>query len=301
MRGLKELRIFVETCHQGSLSACARKLDLSPALVSAAIKRLESDLETQLFVRSTRSLRLTLEGERFLAGCREALDLLDETRASMDQSRAELSGVLQLSAPSDLGRNLLIPWLDDFMEQHPRVKARLQFSDTLADLYSHPVDLALRYGEPRDSGLIALPVALQNRPVLCASPAYLKLHGLPETPTDLLQHNCLCHALSDTLHDRWTFHKGEETVTVEVAGDRQCKDGDVTRRWAVGGRGIALKSKLDIAWDLREGRLVELDLGWSFAPFPLYLLSAQRRLLNPTVLALKDHLVDRVAALLASV
>lgn len=300
MKSLKELRIFVETCREGSLSACARKLDLSPALVSAAIKRLEAELDTPLFVRSTRSLRLTLEGERFLSGCREALELLDETRASLDRSRIELRGVLQLSAPSDLGRNLLLPWLDDFMEQHPRVKARLQFSDSLADLYSQPVDLALRYGEPRDSGLIALPIALQNRPVLCASPAYLARHGRPETPTDLLQHNCLCHALSDTLHDRWTFHREGETVTVEVAGDRQCKDGDVTRRWAVAGRGIALKSRLDIALELRDGRLVELDLGWSFAPFPLYLLCAQRRLLNPTVLALKDHLVERVAAVLTS-
>lgn len=299
LKNLHDLRIFCETAQQGSLSACARKMDLSPAVVSASLKRLEADLGALLFIRSTRNLRLTQKGEQFLRHCTDALAILDEATTQMHSEDTELSGVIQLSAPSDLGRNLLLPWLDEFMTLHQKLEIRLQLSDSPADLYSQPVDLALRYGKPKDSGFIAIPVAPNNVPVLCASPSYIERFGSPKTLQELTQHNCLCHGHNDTLHTRWVFNKDNKNTSIDVTGNRQCKDGDVTRKWAIAGKGIARKFHLDIVQDVIQGRLIELDVdGWQGETFPLNLICAERRLLSPTVSAFKTHLQQKVAALL---
>lgn len=298
MKNLQDLRIFSETARLGSLSACARQMDITPAVASAAIKRLEAELDALLFIRSTRSLRLSEQGERFLPQCQEALALLDDGVAALRQQSQELSGQLRLSASSDLGRNLLLPWLDAFMDAHPKVRLRLHLSDTPADLYSQSVDLAVRYGVPRDSSLVAVPLVPENQVVLCAAPAYIQRFGAPETPQDLTQHNCLCLGHNDTLHTRWTFVQGSQSTYVDVAGNRDSKDGDVIRRWAVAGKGIARKSRLDVARELRSGALVEINVGWQSENYPLNLLCPERRLMNATVQALKGHLMDSVQAII---
>lgn len=197
MKALQELDIFVRTVDNGSLSATARALDLTPAATSAALKRLEAELGVQLFVRSTRSLRLTPHGELFLEQCRPALAALQQVSQQLAAGEQSLRGVLKLSAPSDLGRNLLLPWLDEFQNLHPQVDIRLQLSDRMANVYSEPVDAAFRYGKPPDSSLVALPLAPSNRRVLCASPAYLAKHGAPATPHELTGHDCLCFMFGD--------------------------------------------------------------------------------------------------------
>ncbi|MGP6219051.1 LysR family transcriptional regulator, partial [Pseudomonas paraeruginosa] len=168
-----DLQVFVHTSDSGSLSAAARQLDISPAVASAALKRLESELEVRLFARSTRSLRLTPEGDAFLLHARASLRSLEEGRRLLQGGKDQIAGVLQLSAPSDFGRNLLLPWLDEFQARYPRLSLRLLLGDRVADLYRQPVDVAIRYGAPADSSLVALPLAADNRRVLCAAPAYL--------------------------------------------------------------------------------------------------------------------------------
>lgn len=303
MKNLQDLRIFLETARLGSLSACARQMNITPAVASAAIKRLEAELDALLFIRSTRSLRLTEQGERFLPQCQEALALLDDGVAALREQSNELSGQVRLSAPSDLGRNLLLPWLDAFMDAHPKVRLRLHLSDAPADLYSQSVDLAVRYGAPKDSSLIAVPLAPENQVILCAAPAYIQRFGSPKTPEELTQHNCLCLGHNDTLHTRWTFvrknkEQNVETQQVEVTGNRDSKDGDAIRLWALAGKGIARKSRLDVIRELRTGALVEIDVGWQSENYPLNLMCAERRLMNATVQALKEHLAKCVQSLL---
>jgi DNA-binding transcriptional LysR family regulator len=123
-------------------------MDMSAAVASAALKRIEQQLGTRLLARSTRSLRLTAEGEGFLEYARAALSNLDEGRRLLARGQDQVSGVLQLSAPSDFGRNLLLPWLDEFQREHPKLTVRLLLGDRIADLFRQPVDIALRYGEP---------------------------------------------------------------------------------------------------------------------------------------------------------
>ncbi|HVH34745.1 MAG TPA: LysR family transcriptional regulator [Tahibacter sp.] len=297
MKALMELEFFVRAADSGSFSAAARSLDLSPAAASAAIKRLETELQVRLFVRSTRSLRLTPDGERFLQHCRVALQALADGEQALRGDGSALRGSLQLSLPSDLGRHTVLPWLDAFLARHPALRLRVQLSDRVADVYREPVDLALRYGAPVDSALIALPLLPQNRRVLCAAPAYLARAGRPAQPQDLRRHNCLRFLLSDELHARWRFHGAHGDSVVTVDGDRISDDGEAVRRWAAAGHGIAYKSWLDIYADVQDGRLEPLLPQWRGESAPLNLICADRRLLSPAVQALREFLVARCAEL----
>lgn len=300
MKSLQDLDIFVRTVDSGSLSATARALDLTPAAASAALKRLEAELGVALFVRSTRSLRLTQEGGLFLEQCRPALAALHQVRSQLQDGRASaLTGTLQLAAPSDLGRNVLLPWLDAFQSEHPGIDLRLQLSDRVANVYSEPVDAAFRYGAPQDSGLVALPLVPEHRRVLCAAPAYLQAHGAPDTPHALAGHDALCFTLGEDVHDRWHFWDaaGHEVV-VRMRSRNVANDGDVVRRWAVLGRGIAYKSYFDVAHDLAAGRLVPLCPGWTTEAVPLYLVVPSRHQLTPLVRALRDFMAGRLQGLM---
>lgn len=293
-----DLQLFVRTAEQGSLSAAARLLDLSPAVASAALKRLEAQLGVRLLARSTRSLRLTAEGEGFLAHARAALTSLDEGRRLLARGQDEVSGVLQLSAPSDFGRNVLLPWLNELQRAHPRLKVRLLLGDRNADLFRQPVDIALRYGAPQDSSLVAVPLCPDNRRVLCAAPAYLARHGEPRSIAALQDHNCLLYQLGSGVHDHWRFDLKGSDESVLVGGDRFCDDADVVRRWALAGVGIAYKSWLDVATDVRAGRLRVLLNQYRGEPAPLNLLSTHRAQLSKPVQLLIEQLQKRCRLLL---
>ncbi|WP_298183957.1 LysR family transcriptional regulator [uncultured Pseudomonas sp.] len=294
-----DLQLFVCTADLGSLSAAARRLDISPAVASAALKRLEQQLQARLFNRSTRSLRLTPEGELFLGNARLALQSLDEGRQQLAGSKVGISGPLQLSAPSDFGRNTLLPWLDEFQQAHPQVQLRLLLGDRVADLFREPVDIALRYGAPEDSSLVALPVAASNRRVVCAAPQYLQRRGAPETVAALAEHNCLLYMLGGRAHDRWRFSDGRREQSISVKGDRVSDDADVVRRWAVSGAGVVYKSWLDVAGDVQAGRLRVLLPELLGERTPLNLICAHRAQLSKPVLLLREFVQTRCAELLA--
>lgn len=294
-----DLQLFVRAADLGSLSAAARVMDLSAAVASAALKRIEQHLGARLLARSTRSLRLTAEGEGFLEYARAALGSLEEGRRLLTSGQDQVSGVLQLSAPSDLGRNLLLPWLDAFQCEHPGLTVRLLLGDRIADLFKQPVDIALRYGEPEDSSLVALPVAPDNYRVLCASPDYLARHGEPHQLEQLAQHNCLLYMLGTRVHDRWCFHDGKREVSLTVSGDRFSDDADVVRRWAVAGAGVAYKSWLDVSTDVLAGRLKILLPQLRCERAPLNLLCAHRAQLSKPINLLREMLQARCGQLTA--
>ncbi len=296
MRAFSDLQLFIATVEAGSLSAAARKLGLTPAAASAALQRLEGELGVPLLLRSTRRQRITPQGELFLASARQAIDLIESAGQQIRCGQVVAAGSLQVSMPSDLGRHVLLPWLSEFMAAHPRVSLRLQISDRLADVYGQPVDIAIRYGVPPDSDLVALPLAPDARRVLVASPRYIERHGAVRHPEELAEHNCLCYVLGEQVHQRWRFWSEGQALDVEVRGDRQADDGEVVRRWAVDGLGIAYKSELDVRADLRAGRLVALCPAWRGEVSPLHLLCADRRQLGPAVRLLQAFLAERLTA-----
>jgi DNA-binding transcriptional LysR family regulator len=289
------LDIFIRVADSGSLSAAARSLDLTPAAVSASVKRLEADVGALLFVRTTRQLRLTQAGEHFLQHAREGVQAIEKGLLALRQPERTLEGLLRMSMPSDLGRSLVVGWLDAFVEQHPGVQLQLDVSDRLADVFRQPVDVALRYGHPNDSSMVALPIAAANRRVLCAAPTYLVRHGAPRSPADLAHHACVCFVLGQRVHDEWGFTRGGETLRVPVQRSRSASDGHVVHRWMLDGHGIGYKSALDVSQSLHSGRLVALCTDWQTESAPLLLLCPQRREISPMVTALRDFLRQRCA------
>jgi len=296
---LDDLTVFVLAVDNGSLSAAARLFNIVPAAASAAIKRLERELGARLLARSTRSLRLTQEGERYLDYARRALEDLQAGKDSLAYGQKSVGGDFVLSVPSDLGRCVLAGWLDEFQTLHPALTLQVRIGDRLVDMFKQRVDAVVRYGIPDDSTLIALPLAPENRRVLCAAPAYFARHGAPKAPRDLRQHNCLLLSLSDTMHDHWTFGEGSGEQVVRVNGNRSSDDGELVRRWAVSGQGIAYKSRLDVLADLRAGRLVPALQDWTTEHAPLHFISTQRVTQSPALGKLREYLHERIAAYLA--
>ena len=294
IRNLQDLELFVATADHGGLSAAARLLDISPAVASAALKRLETDLDTPLFVRTTRSMRLTLAGERLLARARPLLDGLRDTEEELAAGHDKVEGQLQISMPSDLGRHVVLPWLNEFQARHPDVKLRLQLTDRLADIYREPVDIALRFGKPPESGMVALPLLQDNPRVLCAAPSYLARRGVPASPHELPGHNCLCFMLDDAVNDRWSFRKGEEEIEVTVQGDRVAGDSEIVRRWALDGLGLCYRSRIDVQADLSSGRLRIVCPDWAGDNVPLYMVLANRKQVSPAVRVLREFLLGRM-------
>jgi len=298
MTSIIDLEVFVRTADTGSLSGAARGLGLTPAAASIALKRLETRLGLRLFARSTRSMRLTEEGRRYLDSVRVALAALNEGEQALKQQSQGLTGLLQVAAPSDFGRNVVLGWLDAFKAEHPHIRLQLMLNDSNADLFRDTVDIALRFGVPRDSSLVALPIAPDHHRVACASPTYLSRHGTPQHPAQLSAHSALRYMRQGQVSKTWRFCQGAHVEEVEVSGDFLSDDGEVVRRWALAGHGIAYKARLDVVGDLAAGRLVALFEGWQGEPAPFNLMCPHRLQVSERVKVLQRFLQERCQTLL---
>ncbi|MGG1949460.1 LysR family transcriptional regulator [Trinickia sp. NRRL B-1857] len=296
---LDDVQIFVHTVDYGSFSEAARQLNIAPAHASASVQRLEKALDARLFTRSTRSMQLSEAGERYLPHARVMIGAVEQGEQALASGRGALSGPLRLSAPSDFGRNLLLPWLDEFQHRHPGLSLHLKMSDRAADLIRQPLDAVVRYGALPDSSLLALKLVDDNRRALCAAPSYLQRYGTPAKVEDLRRHNCLRYVWSEQIHERWRFTPPGGERTVAVTGNRISDDADAVRRWAVAGEGIVYKSRLDLIDDLKAGRLVEIFPPEHCEPAPLHLICAHRAQLTPSIVELHAFLSERCSALLA--
>ena len=289
-----DLRVLVQTAHGGTLTAAARALGITPAAASATLKRLEAQLGTRLFERSTRAMRLTPQGQVLLDYAARAFELLDEGESQVTADRAELVGTVRVAAPSDLTRNILLPLFDEFMAGHPGLQLQLSVGDRVLDVLRDEVDLAIRYGTLPDSRLVARALAIA-RPVCSASPEYLRRHPAPRTPRDLAQHNCITFDRAGRRHRAWRFCRDGQWTEVRVDGDRSADDASLAREWALAGRGVILKSEIDQRRDLDSGALVPLLTDWQTEPYPLHALLPSGRFVPHRVRALLDFLAARFA------
>ncbi|WP_339446956.1 LysR family transcriptional regulator [Pseudomonas sp. EA_5y_Pfl2_R50] len=290
---IDDLGLFTRSAALGSFTAAALEADLLPGQVAAAIKRLERELDVRLFARTTRSLRLTAEGEQYLPTAHSVLEALKQGKENLRGENTALRGVLQVTAPSDLGRNILLPWLTLFRRQHPELTLRFSLSDQMADLFRDPVDVAIRYGSNEDANYVALPLAPWNRRVLVAAPEYVERHGYPQKPDDLHNHACLLYQQGGRIFDKWSLGRD----TIQVTGPMFSDDADVVRRWALSGEGIANKSWLDVSADVIAGRLVVLLKDFPGNPSPLSLVCPHRKQITPAVSRLYTWLSEQFAAL----
>lgn len=291
---LGDMRLFVEAAALGSLSAAGRKLGLSPAAASARLIKLESALRTRLFDRTTRQLRLTEEGRFYLQQCWVALRAIDEAEAGLQASGKEVRGKVRISASADFGRNLFNDWLQDFSALHPELKIALTLSDSVSNLLQDDLDLAIRFGQPQDSSLIARQLA-PNWRVLCASPEYLARHGEPETPADLARHTFIVLVTSagplNTFHFVVEGQPWDHVVPMSEAWETN--DGALAREWALAGHGIARKTIWDAAMDIRTGRLKVVLPDFCIREAGVYAVLHSNRYRSPRVRVLLDFLIER--------
>jgi DNA-binding transcriptional LysR family regulator len=292
LENVEDLRVLVETARGGSLTAAARALRLTPAAASAMLKRVEARLGVRLFERSTRSMRLTAEGQTLLDYVERALDLLEEGESQVATDVKGLVGNLRVAAPSDLSRHVLLPWFDEFLRRHPGVQLHLTVSDRVQDVIRDAVDVAVRYGVPGDSRLVARPLTVTRR-IVCAAPAYLERHGEPRRPADLARHNCLLFHVGGSRDATWRFERGSQWTEVRVDGDRIADDAAIAHQWALIGAGIVCKAELDLAGDLDSGTLVRLLPEWEGEHYPLNAVMPSNRFVPARVRALVEFLAEK--------
>ncbi|HGS4827567.1 TPA: LysR family transcriptional regulator [Vibrio cholerae] len=256
-----DMVLFASIVKNQGLAAAGRELSLSPATVTARLQALEDRYGVKLLNRSTRHLSLTESGVLYHQACLEILNSVRETENLLQTGRKEVRGTLKVSAPRDIGKQHIAPILADFTEQYPEVVPYLYLNDNISNLAESGLDVVIRYGELADSSLISRKLATSRR-VLCASPAYLARKGIPKTPQDLAQHDCLAMVRSNEEMKTWHFQENEQHKVITVVPKSFADDGEVIRQWALAGMGIALKSILDVQDDLNQQRLVTVLDGY---------------------------------------
>ncbi len=299
IENIDDRHVLVHTAAGGSLSAAARALGITPAAASATLKRLEAQLGTRLFERSTRAMRLTSAGGVLLDYAQRAFELLAEGEAQLDAELGVLIGTIRVTSPSDLGRTVLLPMLDEFLRLHPGVKLVLNVGDRVLDVLRDDFDVAIRYGELSDSRLVARMLAVA-RPLLSASPDYLRRRGTPSAPMDLVDHNCIAFTRAGRPFNTWRFALDGHWTTVRVTGDRLVDDASLAREWAVAGAGIILMTELEQKQHLLSGALVPLLTEWQTEPYPLYALFPNGSFLPKRIRAFVDFIAERFSARLSA-
>jgi len=274
---IQEMAVFARVVGAGSLSAAARELGLSPALVSRRLAALETRLGVRLINRTTRSLHLTDDGATYYEACARVLADIEEADATVSAGRVEPRGALRVALPASFGLQHIAPLVPRFAERYPQIQLALSLSDRTVNLIEEGFDLAVRIAHLEDSSLTARRLA-PNRRVVCASPAYLERHGAPQTPQELTRHNCLT---TTDFAMNWDY-KGPDGKpgSVRVTGRYACDSWEVLREWARAGLGVALKSTWDVHRLLADGSLVEVCPGYTFhSDVAIYAVYPSRRFL----------------------
>lgn len=295
---LEDLNVILKVAEFRNITAAAESLDMRTATASAAIKRVEKKLGVELFIRTTRRLRLSIAGEKYIPHCEQALQILNLAQQNVKDDLDIIDGELRISVPSDLGRNLILPWLDEFMQIHTGVSIKVHISDSNVDFYRDPVDIALRYGSPNDPNLYGFKICNVPR-VICATSGYLEKYGIPNHPNDLTTHNGLLYQLGDIIHDIWEFSNQGDSIKIKIQSNRASNDAELVRRWCVNGKGIAAKSCLDMSHDLLNDNVLPLLTEFEANPTELWLICPSRQTVTPAVRLLREHLRAKCSEILA--
>ena len=290
-----DMALFLQVLDHGSISAAARQLDLSVAVASQRLKRLERDLGVRLLHRTTRRLHPTPEGLALAAEGRLLVEELEQLGARLRQQGGEVAGTLRLSASASFGRQYISPLLPDFLDAHPRLRVSLHLDDRVVDLVGAGYDLAIRIGQLDDSTLVSRQLAVNHR-VLCASPAYLARRGVPRVPADLADHDCVLLTGRDGRQDVWRL-TGPDGVPVEqrVSGRVESNYGEALRDAALAGLGIAMHSVWHVHGDIEAGRLQVVLPDYPVPSSGIHAVMPGRTLVPLRVRAFVDYLASRFA------
>lgn len=288
--GISVLSAIVDS---GTFAAAGDILNMSQSGVSRSIARLEARLGIRLLDRTTRSVSLTDEGRRFYEQVMPLLAGLEEAAASAAQGTTAVRGRLRVNLDPYFSRLILGPRLGAFLESYPQLRVELITTDRLGDLVADGFDLAVRFGQPRPSTLVARKL-LDTRMVTIAAPAYLKRYGRPKDPRELEKGHHVCIQFRDPETGRpypWEFHKGRKKLVLETSGSLMVNDAGTLYSVCLAGLGMAQVMDLGVGPMIADGRLVEVFPDWPDERFPLYALHPSRHHLPAKTRAFLDFII----------
>ncbi len=280
MDKLKQLESFVSVATRGSLTAAARAEGVAPAIMGRRLDALEERLGVKLLMRTTRRISLTHEGSAFLEDCQRLLADISNAEASVSAGGVKASGHLRITAPAGFGRRHVAPLIPRFRELHQDVTISLNLSDRVVDLAGEGYDCAVRVGDMPDSALVSARLA-DNRRLCVATPTYLKHHGTPQHPGELVRFDCLTLSSDASQTRGWAFRvpsaEGFEVMHIKPAGPLDCSDGQVLHDWCLAGFGIAWRSTWEVQGEIAAGRLIEVLTEFAAPPNGIYAVFPQRK------------------------
>jgi len=287
---LEDLQFFIRIAELGSMAAAGREAGLSPSAASTRLTGLEKTFGAQLFARTTRRTTLTEAGRVLLLHARAAVDEIKQAKSVLEASTEAPRGSLRFSCNTFFGRKHILPYLVEFRELYPDIRLEMDFSDRIVDVIDEGYDMAVRGAPLTDSSLLARKLGGNPR-ALCASPAYLERKGIPRTPEDLANHDCIAMGAMPL----WYFNGPDGEIAFEVQkpvikGD----SGDLTYDAALHGLGLSLKSLAHVWEDLRDGRLVSVMEDYTIARTgAIWAVYPPSRFVPPKVTAFVDFLISK--------
>lgn len=288
------MRVFAAVADARGFAAAARRLTLSPPAVTRLIAGLEERLGVRLLHRTTRIVRLTEAGTRFLADCRRILNDLEEAEASVAGSHGAPRGQLAVTAPILFGTRFVNPIVLDFLRRYPEMGVRTMLADRIVDLIDESIDVAVRIAHLPDSSLSAVRVGAVRR-VVCAAPRYLKTRGRPRTPADLADFEAITFSPSGAV-DEWRFDSSAGTYSVRPPSRLMVNTAEVAIAAAVAGLGLTRVLSYQIADELKAGRLKIVLAEFEPPPLPIHLVHREGRRAAAKVRAFVDFAVERLRA-----
>jgi DNA-binding transcriptional LysR family regulator len=294
-RIISNVGVLAAIVEGGSFARAADALGLSRSGVSRAVSRLEARVGVQLLDRTTRVVSLTDEGRRFYTGVAPLLTGIGEVVSSTSKSAVSVRGRLRVNVDAFFSSLLLAPHLGEFLTRHPELKLDIVARDQLGDLIGDGFDVAVRFGAPPDSSLVARKL-LETRTITVASRGYLKRHGKPEHPRDLARHACIQvrDSLTGQPIDEWVFRQGNKREKVKISGSLMVAEFGTMLGACASGVGIARVKAIGVQRLLEQGTLVELLPDWNGDAFPLYALTASRQYPAAKVRVFVDFIHDRL-------
>lgn len=288
------MRMYVAVVDGGSFAAAADRLEISRAMVSKQIQKLEEHLGTRLMNRTTRRLSLTETGRAFYERSVQIMLDVEEAEQVAGHLTRTPQGVLRVTIPLSYGQHRLATIIGDYTQAYPQVQLDIALSDRKVDLIEDGFDLAVRIGDLPQSDLIARKLG-GVRSIVCASPGYVARHGAPRTPAELSGHACLGYSLTGSGAD-WRFDTPDGPLVVPIAGPIRADNGDILRLAALSGAGILFQPHFIVAGDLAAGRLVHVLPAWQSAKLGVYAVYPSRKHLSAKVRTFVDFLAAALAA-----
>lgn len=293
-RLLNGVSVLAAVIESGSFVRAADALGLTPSGVSRAISRLEARVGVRLLERTTRSVGLTDEGRRFYTQVAPLLGGIEEAAIAAAGAAELVRGRLRVNADPYFSRLLLGPRLGEFLDRHADLQLEVLTRNEIGELVADGMDVAIRFGEPPQTSLIARQL-LATRVVTVAAPSYVERYGRPKVPQDLTEHTCI--QFQDSLTGRpfeWEFRRAGETILIETRSRLLVNDAGTTLATLFAGVGIAQVFELGIKEQLRNGELIDLFPDWPDETFALYAFYPSRRHLPAKVRAFIDFCVEVV-------